>query len=695
MDEGIDIQQLVRNLGSDDDPVRKKAAWDLSSAISDPSFVDVFIANDGVSKLRFLALKASGNTLAYALNSFSNLLDLDQGWDWINSELIHRFGFAALKPAITAYPDFLKTLSGRLSSADHSLCHNALQLLNAILRDSMANDEADDWDSLFKTYTDLGVVGSVRNLMQDSAVQELAQSLLDFQQLIKMLLLRWKEIQVDFHRRDHRQQIKSVLQASKTSSFGSPREDQSDGVNSDDAKSADAEPWQRIGFQSEKPVSDFGDTGYLGLLDLSNYSINSKDHFQRLIEEQMSKPEERRWPVARASLSVTSILFDHFEIDQVKADTEGQQSNLDARASIEKLFKPLLLQWAHLHVAGMQAFLRLWAITKARAADYSKLELLTRILLEEVVGLAPIDRHISDVETDIATYDIKRLREDQMNLIELTHQEAWGHHLKGTEHELESEASQFMREQRMRSLLRGSWFPHSTQSHTPLGTAIPEKQTVTWRFARLSHNRRYLHYDDFDSKTPEDEPPGLDALEYSIDLLVVSSIGSEVVPSSPVEERSTTSLKSSTNASKSSLEKQKRGSTQIRINGFRPSSNASNEGRSRSSKHHRKGSSKSTVQQKSSNRSEEVLLTLNPQNQTLASEWLDGLLALLGQDPVTSETTKLMDFTSKYGMKIRLLNVKFEDALDGLGPVGVDDKELKLPSREGLDKDYYYDVAAL
>jgi engulfment/cell motility protein 1 len=78
-------------------------------------------------------------------------------------------------------------------------------------------------------------------------------------------------------------------------------------------------------------------------------------------------------------------------------------------------------------------------------------------------------------------------------------------------------------------------------------------------------------------------------------------------------------------------------------------------------------------------------LTLHPQTHSLASEWLDGLLMLLNQQPITAETNKLVQLISRYGLKIRLLNVRFDDAAF----VG---EEPEVPSREGLDEDYYYDV---
>ncbi|KAK5020549.1 hypothetical protein LTR60_000412 [Cryomyces antarcticus] len=84
---------------------------------------------------------------------------------------------------------------------------------------------------------------------------------------------------------------------------------------------------------------------------------------------------------------------------------------------------------------------------------------------------------------------------------------------------------------------------------------------------------------------------------------------------------------------------------------------------------------------------ENVLLQLHPQSHTLASEWLDGLLLLLNQQPITSDTSKLIQMISGYGLKIRLLNLSFNDLGEGEAP--------EVPSREGLDEDYWFDMGTV
>jgi engulfment and cell motility protein 1 len=90
--DNVNISDLVARLGSEEDSVRKMGVFKLQSAIGDPSFADVFILEGGLPKLTALTLQSNGNTLAYALTSFSRLLELDKGWEYVSSELIERVG---------------------------------------------------------------------------------------------------------------------------------------------------------------------------------------------------------------------------------------------------------------------------------------------------------------------------------------------------------------------------------------------------------------------------------------------------------------------------------------------------------------------------------------------------------------------------------------------------------------------------
>jgi engulfment and cell motility protein 1 len=167
----------------------------------------------------------------------------------------------------------------------------------------------------------------------------------------------------------------------------------------------------------------------------------------------------------------------------------------------------------------------------------------------------------------------------------------------------------------------------------------------------------------------------------TVDLSIVSSVVSNVSASSADSTHSDSTLKIVPH------DKATTTNTKITIHGRLPAAEditgRMQQSRQTNHSHSRQASKSSNAthdQQK-----ESVLLTLYPQSHSVASEWLDGLLMLLNQQPITAETSKLINMVSSYGLKIRLLNVRFDEK-DMLGEAP------EIPSREGLDEDYYYDL---
>ncbi|XHG08068.1 hypothetical protein AWENTII_011195 [Aspergillus wentii] len=420
------------------------------------------------------------------------------------------FGFRALKPAIAIYPQFLEMLVSRLSSADHALCANALQLINSLMRDSITNDSEVEWPKFIQKLQDLGVIRAVYVLMQGTALQDHAHPLIEFQSLTKVLLRKWRGVALDLEKPEHRRALKGVHLASN------PEKNYDKAVgNGDDTRRSrrhNPEKWRRLGFESENPVVEFQEMGFLGMMDLADYVRNHQDEFQKMLLEQSSKTASQKCPISKASLSVTSMLYEHFEVDKSEMEDAKSYLILESRSNLDKLFKPLLLHWTRLHVAGLHAFFRLWKSTGAEAEDFEKIAELVRILVESVVGGAPRTKDIQDVEEELADFGYHRLRELQMELLELTYEDAWGQHLRQVRNELHHEALQFVKEQRIRCLLQGSWFPNENTSKSDVGPTAK----CTYRYAQLSHNRRYLHFGDFniDNRSPE-----LDALPDKSEIL--------------------------------------------------------------------------------------------------------------------------------------------------------------------------------
>lgn len=710
-----DIPALLSRLASDEDAVRKMAVFKLQNSINDPSFADVFISSGGLVVLRRMIMGSGGNTLAYALQSLSRLLEVDMGWDIFQGatagDLVERvvelvvtnplvnilrgamsvlvaivghsqsdtpiipggrttgtFGFRALKPAIAVYPQFLELVVQQLQSADHALCASAIMLVNALIRDVLSHDPGktgpgyeDDWALLILRLHDLGLIKAIHSLMQSSALQDLAHPMLEFQVQTKALIRRWRNVEVDPERQDHRRALKSLHLASAPE----PTNGQVNEIPESARKGSrrhHPEKWRRLGFETESPAQEFETAGFLGMMDLTDYVQKHEDSFQKLLLEQAPRMFHERCPIARASLAVTVILYDHFDVESTEMEeAKGYQGS--EIMDHDTLFRPLMLQWSRVHTAGLHAFLRIWKATGAVHEDFDKVAELVRILLEHVIGQATRTKDLLEVEEEIQEFEVARLRELQMELLELSFDDTWGQHLHQVRDELNQEALQFVKEQRVRCLLQGSWFTKPTSKRDILSTALP------WRFAKLSPNRRYLHYSDFAQKAAHE--PGLDSLTERVDLGTISSVVSNV--SAPNEDwRSNASV--STAKHPASGEKQIQQppststSTKITIYSYENPADA------------RKDSAGGDAR-------ERAILALWPPSHSLASEWLDGLLMLLNQTPITAETNKLVSLVSDYGLKIRLLNVRMDSAFEGPPPgAGV------VPSRSGLDEDYFFEV---
>ncbi|KAK4919702.1 hypothetical protein LTR66_016779, partial [Elasticomyces elasticus] len=717
------------------------------SLSSDPSFADAFVHAGGAKALCALVCEATtgGNTLAYALASLCCLLELDfeAGWEGLGGvgEVVWRavdlvvsnplinllrsalhlltlivsqplrsaqrssdFGFRTLQPALAAHPTFLDALVSRLTSADHALCAAALQLINALMRDALREESHTDWPRFVKELHDLGVTGGVADLMKGDVAESLISPLLDFQGLTKSLLRKRRHVKFDTGLRDHRTALKNVHLSSKPTAWHG---------SADGKQKHHPEKWRRLGFQTENPAWEFEEMGFLGMIDLAQWIRRNEGLWQKTLLEQAALPGDETCPIARASLAVTAILYEHFAVEWGGEEEDEQQRNSGfgrnqgrdgVRLDLETAFLPLLLCWARLHEAALAAFLRLWKATGAVRAEFEKVEDLVRILVDEVVGMAGRRTEVESVEEEMGQVSLERLRELQMEGLEDAVEEVWGEHLQSVREQLHHEALQFMKEQRIRCLLQGSWFPLSQPAapSTVSGTGATAHHTpdpTFWRYVRLSHNRRYLHHGTFPQR--ETREPPLAELVEKIDLTIVTSVVSNVSASTPAGDGAARGDRSSAQTVRSpDAAEAETTNTKITIYGTIPPSSMHHP-RHNKSRHNATpspgGPGPNNQQHDGAadddRELETVLLELHPGTCPLASEWLDGLLMLLNQQPITADTNKLVRMIEGYGLKIRLLNLRWEDMdweLDGdrEGGEGEGEGKREVPSREGLDRDY-------
>ena len=347
-----------------------------------------------------------------------------------------------------------------------------------------------------------------------------------------------------------------------------------------------------------------------------------------------------------------------------------------------------------------------------------------------------------------------------MELLELTYEDVWGQHLESVREELMSEALQFAKEQRVRCLLAGAWFPialgYRGPDTGPIRISTVRREIINgWRFVRLDESRKFLHYADYDEM--HEQPPEINELVEQLDLATVTSVVSNVTATgndhgSNGSSSSQSTLKgilldgSGRRSSSHDDRHQKTTTTRLDIMGYLPSPNHKNNTKSQRPQHTRQKSSqhststhrpppttttrpdhnrqiskssalttntnathKSSRSQSSNHPQtpvETVLLSIHPPTNPAAAEWLDGLLMLMDQQPITAETNKLVQMMAGMGVKVRLLNVRTGGDGDEFAHEGVDDmggpgdgngeeagrdgRKFRIPSREGLDQDYYY-----
>jgi len=587
------------------------------------------------------------------------------------------FGFQAIKPALDHHPNFLESLVHRLSASDHTLCANALQLVNALMRDAVINGGEHEWPKFIKRLQDLGVIGGVGMLMRGDAGSDpgsqLAAAIVEFQGLTKVLLRKWKEVRVNVELSEHKRALKTIHLLSKPEPYSSPEPNGDRGRKG--SRRHHPEKWRRLGFETESPAWEFDETGYLGMMDLVDYARRNEDSYQKILMEQSVQPKEQRTPLARASLSVTLILYEHFGIDdEASVDEARYRGSIHERfgdqTSVDRLYRPLLLQWARLHTAALNAFLRLWKLAGAEIEDFFKIEEVIRVVVDRIVGAAGRKTDVAKVEEEMRSVTLETARKWQMAGLDEVYEDAWGPHLVQVREQLHHESLQFMKEQRIRCLLQGSWFPTASLA---TGTS------VSWRYVRLSHNRRWLHYKNYSNKS--DVEPVLADLPEKLDLNSVTSVDSNVSTSDqPLmngNNSSTETLKlEKVHSQHETLKPAGMTNTKITIMGMLPKP-----------KHSLTPVTSHTTDEES------ILLELFPLDSSTASEWLDGLLMLLNQQPITKDTTNLIEMMEDWGVRLRMLNLRWEDVDWEALEQRVKDGEVmerEVPSREGLEGEEYW-----
>lgn len=364
--------------------------------------------------------------------------------------------------------------------------------------------------------------------------------------------------------------------------------------------------------------------------------------------------------------------------------TSNAANGISVESELAKLGKlrPLIFEWSNLLSAGIINFLRLWLASNAQALDFANIKEVVKILFRQAIpnndfSTVSIDSVVNKLDTlsysDIRAIQLRNIEE------ELNHQ--WGYEIRSLHNQFHQESYDFVKEQRIRLLLRGEWFyidnPTSNQGNSSSmsrsgggtagsnsrssgangGSAVNGSSSLISAAAASNANvaaptsRRYfialspslstLHYSEYPNKL--EEYPAVEALSRSIDLSNISKVVvTSLAPSVTRKNKLRVSLFSRTNYSRISL----------LFSG------------------NREGSS----------------LTFYTDTPEKAAAWGDGLLMLKNKPYQSTETKKYIDMFAETKLRLQLLQVTPGDlTFASKHHVPATDYENIIPS-----DDYYY-----
>lgn len=317
------------------------------------------------------------------------------------------------------------------------------------------------------------------------------------------------------------------------------------------------------------------------------------------------------------------------------ATNTGSSSVETELAKLGKL-RPLFFEWSTLLSAGVINFLRLWLSSSAQVEDFDNIKEVVKILFRQAIPSNDFSTvSIDSVVTKLDTLSYTDIRAIQLRNIEEDLNNHWGYEIRSLHNQFHQESYDFVKEQRIRLLLRGEWFYVDNPTKQSSTVANRNSSGGTSSTAVAPNLRRYfvalspslntLHYSEYPQRL--DEFPSVDALSRTIDLsniskVVVTSLSPNTqTSSSPAvrtdKNRLRVSLFSRTNYSRISLI----------FSGTRDSST----------------------------------LTFYTDTPEKAAAWGDGLLMLKNKPYQSSETKKYIEMFAETKLRLQLLQVTPSD----------------------------------
>ncbi|KAG1374208.1 hypothetical protein G6F61_009526 [Rhizopus arrhizus] len=671
-----------------DDKSLKIATFSLQRYLKEKDFATEFLERGGLESLCDIIKNSSGNTLAYALNSFLSLMEHNTGWESLDDEFvaniahivvnqplstvarpataileklvcanesnsegggeaqpaINCFGYPTIHRAMKREPELIKILVERLLSPEYLLSTSSLSLLIAMLK-----HVTDEYRSkLTGAFESSKLKKNVLRLMKNHPTDALKLMILDYQTVYLQNINKRQNVAVSSHNAYHVSMMKDIWNAAKV-----------DGIVAPGLKK-----WKKIGFSTEVPQREFGRTGVFGLEEMHYFAMNEEDLYSKLILEQIHRPEGKRCPFAKASIEVTDLLCSHWNVSS---------SNTPAT------FQPLILDFDRVHSTTLQTFFRIFHDMEATTYDFSKVSALVRSQLRSTLNNDAV-KDIQEFDRNMFGTPYQVIRDRRLKELE------WADDLLGRDAisnlrtRLSKQSYEFLKKQRISCLLEGAWFPcpffNNRMSVIPntSGISTPSNGTTTsnstlginasssasgkrWRYYKLSASKKAILFGDFPEKNPQ-VIRSYDKLTNKIELNAVHEI-------KPIQRFPTSGFSHNTTTASSSA-----GTQSDLLNSM---NNVSS-------------SSSTNLSFALYNDKNIPLAEFHCSSAREAAEWKDGFSMLLDKRFTSKETAELFHALTEVGVKVKLLQIAGDRVEIPHGAVEIP------PVPPGLGSGFFYDA---
>ncbi|OCH96256.1 hypothetical protein OBBRIDRAFT_229080 [Obba rivulosa] len=540
----IEAAEIVERLVTRDSKMGL-ALTSLRRYIREEQFATEFLQRDGLHELIQIIETSHGNILAYALTAMQNLMELDHGWESLDDAFIlkvvqilsseqsrinvcrpatailkklveadptsvpgpqvgssrqpptlspgsvYRYGFEVVYEQMRKEERLLETVVGRLGSADTTMAMYSMMLINSL----MAHASDARWDEFIEEIERLNVCKAVTRLMSSHTIEDLTSCILDFQANLIRVTYRKKITLVEPDVEPTQEVALNFIWA-----CSKLKEDTDDNMIT--------RKWRKLGFDTEDMTQEFREVGSLGLDCLKYFVARDPEYWAKVVQEQISRPEERRCPIAKASNEIVDLLSEHWAIYAPGYSTSTT-------------FQPFFLNFQRVHTLATLFFLRMWNESGAARDDFPRMAALTRSQVKVALRRENI-RPWHEVEQDFLECEYRAVRDRQMQELEMEDDIMSKVPIRALRAKMYKESFEFVRQQRIHCLLEGAWFMNAIPLATNASRDTMRRPTRPWRFLRLDNGLKYLHYIDSAVKFPVRK--GLEDLPERIDISLINEI---------------------------------------------------------------------------------------------------------------------------------------------------------------------------